>query len=87
MVTVELRKPGRNGRLWLLTPRSADERAAIIAEAHRARCQSGLSYRRVVTHLAELGWRVSLGAAYAYASRSTCGYCTDVTQITTNGDG
>jgi hypothetical protein len=85
-VVVELRRPGRNGRLWLIDPRPEAERAALIRQVHLLRCGLHMQIREVQQHLEENGARVSRGTVWNWLAWYSCELCADpgrnVTQIT-----
>jgi hypothetical protein len=76
-VAIELRKPGRDGKLRLLHPRPRPERGWLIRLAHQSRCELGLSYRAIQRRLEEHGARVSVGQVFNYVADYECDRCGD----------
>jgi hypothetical protein len=74
-VAIELRKPGRDGKVRLLHPRDQRERWRLIHLAHQSRCELGLSYRQVRARLEQYGAAVSLGQVHNWVKDFECDIC------------
>lgn len=74
-VAIELRKPGKDGRVRLLHPRDQRERWRLINLAHQSVCELGLSFRQTQRRLEEYGASVSLGQVFDYVKVYECSVC------------
>lgn len=74
-VTIEVRRPGKDGRLVLVHMRSDQEKWRLIRLVHQSRCELHLSYRATQRRIEQYGARLSLGWVYAYARDYECDIC------------
>ncbi len=74
-VAIELRKPGKDGRVRLLHPRTDQERWRLIQLAHESHCELGLSYRQTRRRLEEYGALTSLGTVANHIKTYECDIC------------
>jgi hypothetical protein len=76
-VSIELRRPGKDGRVRLIHPRPEQERTRLIELCHQSQCELHLSYRQTQRRLEEYGGRVSLGQVFNWIKDFECSSCAD----------